>query len=87
MDRRRPTGSLRRPPINYQATALHAQASEGLIDDNACVPLQRADGGFVVREFSVGDTDAPFVDWPAPHGLPDAILGGDGWATSCYGRS
>ena len=65
-------------PMDYRATSLREQAAEGLVDDNACALLERVDQKYIVRELSVGDTDAPFVDWPQRHGLPDAILGDDG---------
>lgn len=65
-------------PMDYRATTLREQAAEGLVDDNACVLVERVDQKYIVRELSVGDTDAPFVDWPQRHGLPDAILGDDG---------
>ena len=65
-----PTGE----PVDYAVTALRDRAEAGLIDDNACALVQRTDAGYVVRELSVGDTDAPFVDWPARHGIPAAII-------------
>lgn len=65
-------------PVDYRATTLHEQAVEGIVDDNACVLVEQVDHEYIVRELSVGDTDAPFVDWPQRHGLPDAILGEDG---------
>lgn len=65
-------------PMDYRATSLREQAAEGLVDDNACALLEQVDQKYIVRELSVGDTDAPFVDWPQRYGLPDAILGDDG---------
>lgn len=61
-------------PIDYATTKLRDQAAEGMVDDNACALIERMGAGASVRELSVGDTDAPFVDWPARYGAPAAIL-------------
>lgn len=61
-------------PMDYAMTNLRDQAAEGMVDDNACALIERLGSGVSVRELSVGDTDAPFVDWPARHGAPAAIL-------------
>ena len=61
-------------PVDYTSTTLRDQAAAGLVDDHACTLVERTDAGYVVRELSVGDTDAPFIDWPARHGIPDSII-------------
>ena len=61
-------------PMDYATTTLRDQAAEGMVDDQACALIERTGAGASVRELSVGDTDAPFVDWPDRHDLPTTIL-------------
>ncbi len=61
-------------PIDYASTTLHAQAAEGPVEDQACALLEKTNAGYLVRELSVGDTDAPFVDWPPRYGIPEEII-------------
>lgn len=61
-------------PMDYATTTLRDQAADGMVDDQACALIERTGAGASVRELSVGDTDAPFVDWPDRHGVPATIL-------------
>jgi hypothetical protein len=65
-----PTGSR----IDFATTKLRTSADEGIVDYNACALLEQTAAGYVVWELAVGDTDAPFVDWPARHGIPASII-------------
>lgn len=64
-------------PVDYAATTLARQAQEGILEDRACALVERTEAGYEVRELSVGDTDAPFVDWPRRHGIADEIISTD----------
>lgn len=61
-------------PINYRLTTLRPEAEDGIVEEQACVLVERTAAGYTVRELSVGATDAPFVDWPARHAIPGSII-------------
>jgi hypothetical protein len=60
--------------IDYSRTTLREQQAAGMVDDQFCALLQEVATGVQILELSVGDTDAPFMDWPGKHGVPESLL-------------
>ncbi|MCP5238198.1 MAG: hypothetical protein H6945_20920 [Zoogloeaceae bacterium] len=62
-------------PIDYSATPFAEDMAEGFLDDNFVALLHfDAIRGWSITELALGATDAPFVDWPARHGVPRQLI-------------
>lgn len=63
--------------IDWSTTHYAEQASLGMMDGGTTYALlQRTSGTWAVKEFVVGPTDAPWVNWAQQHGAPVSL-----WAT------
>ena len=61
--------------IDYSATPFAEDMAEGFLDDNFIALLHfDASRGWSIIELALGATDAPFVDWPARHGVPRQLI-------------
>jgi hypothetical protein len=62
-------------PMDYSKTLLRDQYLNASLDDYFCtLLLESSKSAIELKEFAVGDTDAPFIDWLGKHGLPASIL-------------
>jgi len=62
-------------PFDYSRSALADEAAAGLVDDSFCALFQHEPEGPILREFSVGTTDAPVFDWMERYDLPAELFG------------
>lgn len=60
--------------MDYSRTLLRDRYLSGILDDYFCSLLRQTNSGIELEEFALGDTDAPFLDWLAKHGVPASIL-------------
>ena len=60
--------------LDYSRTTLRGRQEAGTLDDYACALLNQRNNDVALKELTVGDTDAPFVDWPGRYGIPGSIL-------------
>jgi hypothetical protein len=65
-----PTGG----PFDYNRSALAGEAAAGLVDDSFCALFQHEAAGPILREFSLGTTDAPVFDWMERYDLPSGLF-------------
>jgi len=62
-------------PFDYGSSRLAEAAAAGLVDDSFCALFENTSGGASLREFFVGTTDSPVVDWMERHDLPGGLFG------------
>lgn len=61
--------------IDYTKTKFAQQFAQGMFDNIVLALLHKKDGGrWQIIEYSIGATDATFVDWPLKYGIPKEIL-------------
>ena len=60
--------------FDYGSSRLAEAAAAGLVDDIFCALFESTSGGASLREFFVGTTDAPVVDWMERYGLPGGLF-------------
>lgn len=66
----KPDGSA----FDYRGTPHWEALQQGVFDDNFFALLQKRSGKWTVREWVIGATDVPWVDWPEKHKAPKAIF-------------
>lgn len=60
--------------IDWSTTHYAEQAAMGGMDGSTTYALlQRVNGAWVVKDFVVGPTDAPWVGWAQKHGAPASL--------------
>jgi len=60
--------------IDYTKTKFAQQYEQGMFDNVVTVLLKKNDVRWQVIEYSIGATDAAFVDWPLKYGVPKEVL-------------
>lgn len=60
--------------IDWSTTHYAEQAAMGMMDGSTTYALlQRSNGAWTVKEFAVGPTDAPWVNWAQQHQAPASL--------------
>lgn len=62
--------------IDYSKTRFADDLRQGFFDDNFLALVKSSDNGsnWSLTAFSLGATDAPFVDWPDSYGAPSGLF-------------
>ena len=63
--------------IDYSKTKFAEQFAQGMFDNVLLALLLKTEGSeekWEIIEFSIGSTDAAFVDWPEKYGVPKPIV-------------
>jgi hypothetical protein len=62
-------------PIDWSTTRYAEANNLGMLDGGGTTYtlLQRANGAWTVKDFVVGPTDAPWVEWSTRHGAPASL--------------
>lgn len=61
-------------PVDYAGTPLAEDAEHGLRSKDYAALLRRERGGWRVVAHAIGPTDVVWLDWPARHRAPPAVL-------------
>lgn len=64
-------------PIDWSQTNYASRYENGVMDESGATYalLRRENGEWRVVEFIVAPTDVAYLDWPARHGAPPALMG------------
>jgi len=60
--------------IDYTKTKFAQQYEQGMFDNVVTVLLKKSGVRWQIIEYSIGATDAAFVDWPLKYGVPKEVL-------------
>jgi len=60
--------------IDYTKTKFSQQYEQGMFDNVVIALLKKNDVRWRIIEYSIGATDAYFVDWPSKYGVPKLIV-------------
>lgn len=61
-------------PMSYKGTQYQPYIDQGIFDDWFCALLQKQNGKWSVRAWSLGATDVPWVDWPERFKAPKSVF-------------
>ena len=60
--------------VDYSNTVYHEALEAGAFDDGIVALLQRVGGKWRVKQFVIGATDVPYVDWDKKYRAPKRIF-------------